>query len=205
MDALGHLGIVRLGKGLEGRALDDRGLVTGKLVESEEVANLFLDEFEELGIVDEIYLIEEDEDGRDADLTGKEDVLAGLGHDRVGSGDDEDCAVHLGCAGDHVFNVVGVAGAVDMGIVALRGLILQVSRVDRDSTGLLFGRIVDLVELHCLIAELARAILGDSGAERRLSVVYMTDRTDVHMALPLELLFGHMNLLLGFVTQLFSL
>ncbi len=93
-----------------------------------------------------------------------------------------------------------------MGIVALGGLILEVPSIDRDAASLLFGRIVDIVELHRLIAELARAILGDSGAERRLSVVDVADRTDVHMRLvALELLFGHIKLLLGFVLPIIFL
>jgi len=37
----------------------------------------------------------------------------------VGRGDDQDRAVHLGGAGDHVLDVVGVAGAVDVGVVAV--------------------------------------------------------------------------------------
>ena len=36
-------------------------------------------------------------------------MLPGLGHRAVGRGDDEDRAVHLGGAGDHVLDVVGVA------------------------------------------------------------------------------------------------
>ena len=187
-------------RALNAAALDDGGLVAGELVEGEEVADFLLDQLEQLGIVDEVDLVEENEDGGNADLAGKEDVLAGLGHDRVGGGDDEHRAVHLGRAGDHVLDVVGVAGAVDMRIVALLGLVLEVPGVDRDAAGLLFGRIVDIVELHRLIAELARAVLGDCGAERRLSMVDVTDRTDVHMRFgALELLFGHIKLLLGFV------
>ena len=94
-------------------------LSPGNFVEVEEVADFLLDELDELGIVDEVDLVEEDDDGGDADLAGEEDVLAGLGHDGVGGGDDEDGAVHLGGAGDHVLDVVGVAGAVDVRVVAL--------------------------------------------------------------------------------------
>ena len=90
----------------------------GKLVLGEQLADLELDEVEQLGVVDRVDLVEEDDDVRHLDLAGEEDVLAGLGHRAVGRGDDEDRAVHLGGAGDHVLDVVGVTGAVDVGVVA---------------------------------------------------------------------------------------
>ena len=77
------------------------------------------------------------------DLAGQEDVLAGLGHRAVGRGDDQDGAVHLGGAGDHVLDVVGVAGAVDVGVVARVGLVLHVGDGDRDAARALFGSVVD--------------------------------------------------------------
>ena len=80
------------------------------------------------------------------DLAGEEDVLAGLGHRPVGRGDDEDRAVHLGGAGDHVLDVVGVARAVDVGVVAGVGLVLDVGDRDRDPALPLLGRVVDRVE-----------------------------------------------------------
>jgi hypothetical protein len=92
-------------------------------------------------------------------------VLAGLGHDGVGSGHDQYGTVHLGGAGDHVLDIVGVAGAVDVGIVPLDGLVLEVPGIDGNTAGLLFGRIVDFVVLHDLVAELLAAVHGDGGAQ----------------------------------------
>ena len=77
------------------------------------------------------------------DLAGQQDVLAGLGHRPVGRGHDQDRAVHLGGAGDHVLDVVGVAGAVDVGVVAVVGLVLDVGDRDRDPALALLGRVVD--------------------------------------------------------------
>ena len=65
---------------------------------------------------------------RHADLAREQDVLARLRHRAVGRGDDEDRAVHLGGAGDHVLDVVGVTRAVDVRVVALRRLVLDVRR-----------------------------------------------------------------------------
>ena len=73
-------------------------------------------------------------------------MLARLGHRAVGRGDDEDRAVHLRRAGDHVLDVVGVTGAVDVRVVTVLRLVLDVGGGDRDPAFLLLGRVVDLLE-----------------------------------------------------------
>ena len=60
-----------------------------------------------------------------------------------GALDHQDGAIHLGRAGDHILDIVGVAGAVDVGVVALGGLVLDVANGDGDAAGALFGRVVD--------------------------------------------------------------
>ena len=71
------------------------------------------------------------------DLAGQQHVLTGLGHGAVGRGDHQDGAVDLGGAGDHVLDVVGVAGHVDVGVVAVVGLVLDVGDGDGDAPRLL--------------------------------------------------------------------
>ncbi|TXT48884.1 MAG: Uncharacterized protein FD137_859 [Spirochaetes bacterium] len=94
-----------------------------------------------------------------------------------------------------------MARAVDVGIVAVLGLVFQMPGIDSDTAGFLFRCVVDVVELEGLVSELAGAVLGDGGAERRLSVVDVSDRTNVHMKFStFEFFFGHIGLLLGFVT-----
>ena len=140
-------------EGLERGAPDDRGVVAREVVLAQELADLELDEIEELGVVDRVDLVEEDDDVRHLDLAGEEDVLAGLGHRAVGRGDDEDRAVHLGRAGDHVLDVVGVAGAVDVGVVAGVGLVLDVGDRDGDPALALLGGVVDRLEGAVLRAD----------------------------------------------------
>ena len=118
----------------------------GKLYLREQLAHLELDELEQLGVVDHVDLVEEDDDVGHLDLAREEDVLAGLGHGPVGGGHHEDGAVHLGGPGDHVLDVVGVAGAVDVGVVAGVGLVLDVGDGDGDAALALLGRVVDGVE-----------------------------------------------------------
>ena len=104
----------------------------GKSYFVEQLAEFHLDELEQLGVVDGVDLVQEDDDPRHADLAGEQDVLAGLRHRAVVGGDDEDGAVHLGGAGDHVLDVVGVAGAVDVGVVPVGRLVLDVGDGDGD-------------------------------------------------------------------------
>ena len=174
------------------RALDDRNVVAGELVARQQLAHLELDELEQLRIVDHVDFVHVDDERRNADLTGEQDVLAGLRHRAVGGRDDQDRAVHLRGAGDHVLHIVGVAGAVDMRIVALLGLVLDMRGRDRDAARLLFRRLVDLVVGGKRRAARLRENLGDRGRQRRLAVVDVADRADVAMGLVTRKLFlGH--------------
>ena len=127
------------------RALDDRNIVARELVARQKLANLQLDQFEQLRIVDHVDLVHVHDQRRHTDLASEQDVLAGLRHRAVGGGHHQDGAVHLRGAGDHVLHIVGVAGAVDVRVVAVLGLILHVRRRNRDAARLLFRGLVDLV------------------------------------------------------------
>ena len=59
-------------------------VVAGELVLVEQLADLELDELEELLVVDHVGLVERDHDGGHADLAGQQHVLTGLGHRAVG-------------------------------------------------------------------------------------------------------------------------
>ena len=118
----------------------------GKFVLLQQVAHFELDQVEQLGVVDHVDLVHEDDDRRHADLAGEQDMLARLRHRAVVGADHQDRAVHLGGAGDHVLDVVGVARAIDVRVVALGGLVLDVRDRDRDAALALLGRLVDLIE-----------------------------------------------------------
>src|ERR1700681_4322454 len=131
---------------LERRHLDDRYVFARELVLRKQLANLELDELQDLGIVDGVDLVEGDDDPRHADLARQQDVLAGLRHRAVGGGDDQDRAVHLGGAGDHVLDVVRVPRAVDVRVMPLLGFVFDMGGCDRDAASLLLGGVVDRVE-----------------------------------------------------------
>ena len=116
-----------------------------------------------------------------ADLAGKEYVLTGLGHGAVVGANDQDSAVHLGGARDHVLDIVGMARAVDVGIVALVRLVLDVGGRDRDAPFLLLGCLVYLIERDPAgLAGLGQAP-GDGARQRGLPVIYMSDGSYVDM------------------------
>ena len=182
MAALASLGFSSAGPAA---AADDRDLVAGELVVRQELAQLELDQLEQLLVVDQVDLVEEDDQGRHADLAGQQDVLARLGHRAVGGRNDQNGAVHLGRAGDHVLDVVGVPGAVDVGVVPLLALVLDV----RDGDGHGLGRVTNRAPLGDVGVRLGLglALLGqdrqDSGRQGRLAVVNVPDRAHVDVRL----------------------
>ena len=107
----------------------------------------------------------------------------GLSHGAVGGGDDQDGAVHLSSAGDHVLDIVGVARAVNVSIVTLVGLILHVGGVDGDAALALLGSLVDAGVVLVLSLALQSQILGDGGGQGGLAVVNVADGADVDMGL----------------------
>jgi hypothetical protein len=135
----------RPSKRSQSRTLDDRNVVAREVVGRQQLAHFHLDELEQLFVVDLVNLVQEHHKRRHANLTGKQDVLAGLRHRAVGSRNNQDRAVHLGSTGDHVLHVVGVAGAVDVSVVTVLRLVLDVRGRNGDAAGLLFRRTVDLV------------------------------------------------------------
>src|SRR5690606_11329827 len=111
------------------------------------VTNFHLDQFQQLGVVNHVGLVQEHDDVRNAYLTGQQDVLTGLRHRTIGGRANQDRAVHLRSTGDHVLHVVGVTRAVNVRVVANGRVVLYVGRVDGDTASLLFRSRVDLVEV----------------------------------------------------------
>src|SRR3954454_9114720 len=194
------LGLLVALERLQRRALDDRHVGSGELVLGEQVADLFLDELQELCVrlVDHVDLVQVDDHVGDVHLARQQDVLARLRHRAVGRRNHQDRAVHLGGAGDHVLDVVGVTRAVDVRVVTVVRLVLDVRGRDRDAALALLGGVVDLLEGARLAAIGLTEHLGDGRSQRGLSMVDMTDGPYVDVRLvPLELLLRHLRLLLS--------
>ena len=134
-------------EGLEAAYSDDGCVVAREAVAVEQFAYFHLDQFQELFVVHHVDLVQRDDDRWDLNLPGQQDVFAGLGHWSVGGGYHEDRSVHLRGAGDHVLDVVGVAGAVYVGVVAVLGLVFDVGDGDGNAAGPFLRRVVDAAEV----------------------------------------------------------
>src|SRR5215213_4433874 len=194
LDDLVHVLLVALER-LQCRALDHGHVVAREVVLGQELADLDLDELEELLVVDHVHLVHEHDHVGHVHLTREQDVLAGLRHRAVGRRYHEDRPVHLGCTRDHVLDVIGVTGAIDVRVVTVLRLVLHVRGGDRDAALLLLRSVVDLLEAARLAAVLLGQHLSNGRGQRRLAVVDVPDRADIHMRLiALELLLRHSEL-----------
>ena len=145
-----------------------------------------------------VHLVQEDDHRGHFHLAGEQHVLARLGHRAIRSAHDQDRAVHLRRARDHVLDIVTVAGAVDVRIVARIRLVFDVTDVDRDTARFFFRGVVDIGIRHLLRFTLQRQHLRDRGGQRGLAVVNVTNRADVDVRLAAVEFFRHF--LASFVT-----
>ncbi len=189
----------RTGQRLERRPAHDRNLVAGELVTRQQVAQFQFDQVQQFGVVHHVHLVQEDDDGGHLDLAREQDVLAGLRHRAIGRGDDENRAVHLRRAGDHVLDIVGVAGAINVGIVAFFGFVFDVRDGDGQDFGivaatLFLGGFGDFIVGDIVGHALQRHDFGDGGGEGSLAVVHVPDRPDVDVRFSaFEFLLCHLN------------
>jgi len=108
-------------------------------------------------------------------------MFPGLGHLTVSSRYNDDSTVHLSGTSNHIFNVIGVTGTVDMSVMAMVRLVFYVGRVDGDTAGLFFGSLVNLSVASELGTAEASKDFGDGSSQGRLSVIDVTDCADVHV------------------------
>lgn len=165
---------------LEGRAPHEGRVDV--VVRLEQLGHLDLDEVEQLGVGD-VHLVDEHHDVLDADLPREQDVLTRLRLHPDGSVHEQDRAVHLGRARDHVLDEVGMPGAVDVRVHASPRLVLHVRGLDRDAPPPLLGRVVDVAEAARRPAERVGRGGRQRRRQRRLAVVHVADRADAQVLL----------------------
>ena len=110
---------------LQRGAAHDRGVSVAVL--GQDVADFQLHELEQLG-VGHVDLVDEHDHVLDADLAREQHVLARLLLRALRAVDEQDRAVHLRRTRDHVLDVVGVAGTIDVRVAPRRGLVLARAR-----------------------------------------------------------------------------
>ncbi|KFM83854.1 hypothetical protein DJ90_5583 [Paenibacillus macerans] len=160
---------------------DDRSVVARELVFVQQVANFHFNQFKQLFVFNHVAFVQEYDDVRNAYVTGQQDVFASLRHWAVSCGYNQDRAVHLSCAGDHVFNIVGVPWAVNVCIVAVRSFILNVCRRDCDTAFAFFRSFVDLVESYGSTAVFFGQYSRDGCSQSCFTMVDVTNRTDINV------------------------
>ena len=164
-------------------ARDDGDVVAGELVRREKLAHFQFHQLEEFFVVDLVLFVQEHHHVGHADLFCQQDVFFRLGHGAVGAGHHQDGAVHLGGAGDHVLDVVRVAGAVHVSVVAVFSFVFHGGGVDGDAAGALLRGGVDLVVLlGGAVAEGGEGH-GEGGGEGGLAVVDVADGAYVDVGL----------------------
>ena len=126
--------------------MNDRDVVTREVVEAEQFTNFEFDELQEFLVIHHVDLVEGDHDARHVHLAREQDVLSCLWHGAVGRAYHEDSPVHLRGSGDHILDVVGVPGAVYVGVVTFLRLVLHVGDGDRDAAFPFFGGVIDLIK-----------------------------------------------------------
>ena len=170
-------------KHLQTRTTDNRGVVAREFVLVEEFADFHFDEIQQFFVIDLVAFVHEHNDVRNADLTGQQDVFTGLRHRAISGRHNEDSTVHLRSTGDHVFNIVSVAGAVNVSIVTVVGFVLNVSGVDCDTTCTFFRSFIDVRVINELRSAVHVQDLSDRRSQGGFTVVNVTDGTNVYVRL----------------------
>jgi hypothetical protein len=89
-------------------------------------------------------------------------------HLTIGSGNDNNSTIHVGGTSNHVLDVIGVTGAVDVGVVTVVGGELDVSSGDGDTTLTLLRSLVNGTILEEGREALGGLVLGDGGSQSGL-------------------------------------
>ena len=110
-------------------------------------------------------------------------MFAGLRHRAISCGYDEDSAVHLCCAGDHVLDIVSMPWAVYVCVVTGSGFIFYSGGIDGDTTSSFFRCFIDgsVVEEVCFA--FFSQNFGDSSGQGRFTMIDVADGADVNMRL----------------------
>src|SRR5262245_49853597 len=192
-DALRRRRILRLLHRPQRTPPHHRDLVPRKLILLQQLPHLQLHQIQNLRVVHHVALVHEHHQTRHIHLPRQQHVLPRLRHRPIIRRHHEDRPVHLRRPRDHVLDVVRVPRTIDVRIVPVRRLVLHVAHRNRDPPLPLLRRIVDRPKIpHRHPAVLRLQHLRDRTRQRRLAVINVPDRPDVHVRLrPIKLLLGH--------------
>ena len=173
---------VRIFQSLQSRTSDDRAVM--EIVLFQLLGNFHLNQLKQFLVVYHIALVQENNNVRNAYLTGQQDVLFGLSHNTISCSYNQDSAVHLSCTSDHVLNVVSMSRAVNVCVMSLLGLVFNVSGRNGDTTFSFFGSLIDIIESNCFAgAQSLMKNLSNSSSQSCFTMVNVADGTNVTMGL----------------------
>src|SRR5690606_13291882 len=179
---------------LQRTATNHRNLIPREVILRQKLPNLQLHQVQKLRIVHHVHLVQEDHDVRHVHLTRQQNVLARLRHRTIRSTHHQNRPVHLRRTRDHVLHIIRVPRAVHVRVVPLLRLVLHVRRRNRDPTLTLLRRLVNLIVPNMLRQTLRRLNPRDRRRQRRLPMIHVPNRPNVHVRLrPLKLRLSHVS------------
>src|SRR5687767_3105200 len=98
-------------------------------------------------------------------------MLAGLRHRAISSRTDQNSTVHLRSTRDHVLHIVGMAWAVNVGVMTLAGVVFHMRGRNRNTALAFLRRIVNLIKCPERTPPGFRTHPGQRSRQRRLAMV----------------------------------
>src|SRR6266496_3390577 len=179
---------------LQRRPLHHRYRLPRKTVGRQKLPHLQLHQLQKLRIVHHVRLVQKHHDVRNPNLPRQQHVLPRLGHRPVRRRNHQNRPVHLRRSRNHVLHVVRMTRTIYVRVMTLLRRILHVRRVDRDPSRLLLRRVVDLVVCLRRRQTLLRQHQRNRRRQRRLAVIHVPNRPDVHVRLAaIKLLLAHLS------------
>ena len=127
-------------------------------------------------------------------MASQKNVFSCLRHRSVSCSYNQNCAIHLSCAGDHIFDIIGVARTVNVCIVTFFCFIFNVGCCNCYPACFFFGCVINLVEstnFVCTTVSLCQCC-SNSSSECRLAVINVADCTNVDVWFrTIKFLFSH--------------
>jgi len=173
--------IVRSFQSSQSRTSNNRNIIAREFIFGQRFTNIHFYQFEQFRIVNLVSLVHEYNDCRYAYLTSQQDVFLGLCHRTIRSSNNQDCTVHLSSTSDHVLYIVSVSRAVNVCVVTCICFIFNVCGIDCDTTFSFFRSLIDHIVSFVLSLTLQCQSLGDSSSQSGLTVVNVTNGTNVYM------------------------